>query len=132
MIQFDQDTCANYKIASSKEWLETNGLGGFSSSSVAGSNTRRYHGLLFAATNPPVGRLLMLSKLEETIVVDGQRFELSANCYPGTIQPTGFTFLKNFRLDPFPLFTFEAGNIRLEKAIFMIHGENTVVVDYSV
>ena len=74
----------------------------------------------------------MLSKLEETIVVDGQRFELSANCYPGTIQPTGFTFLKNFRLDPFPLFTFEAGNIRLEKAIFMIHGENTVVVDYSV
>ncbi len=132
MIQFTSDICHNYKEASSREWLETNGLGGFASSTVAGSNTRRYHGLLFAATNPPVGRLLMLSKLEETLVVDGQRYDLSANCYPGTIQPEGFLFLKHFRLDPFPLFTFEIGDIRLEKAIFLIHGQDTVVVDYSI
>jgi len=132
MIQFNSDICHNYKEASSREWLETNGLGGFASSTVAGSNTRRYHGLLFAATNPPVGRLLMLSKLEETLVVDGQRYDLSANCYPGTIQPEGFLFLKHFRLDPFPLFTFEIGDLRLEKAIFLIHGQDTVVVDYSI
>src|SRR5438132_6357311 len=107
MIQFKQEICGNLDAALSREWLETNGLGGFASSSVIGLNTRRYHGLLTAATKPPVGRIVMLSKLEETLVIDGRRYELSANQYPGAIHPQGFLYQTGFRLDPFPVFTYE-------------------------
>ena len=113
------------------EWLETNGLGGFSSSTITGMNTRRYHGLLTAATKPPVGRFLLLSKLEETLVVDGRRYDLSVNQYPGTVYPHGHTYLKEFRLDPFPTFLYEADGAKIEKRVFMVHGENTTVVEYE-
>jgi len=64
MIQFTKETCGDLDAALGREWLETNGLGGFASSTIVGLNTRRYHGLLVAATKPPVGRVVMLSKLE--------------------------------------------------------------------
>jgi predicted glycogen debranching enzyme len=115
----------------SREWLETNGLGGFSSSTIIGVNTRRYHGLLTAATKPPVGRIVMLSKLEETLIISGRRYELSANQYPGVIHPQGFQFQTGFRLDPFPVFTYDVEGLRLEKSLFMIQGQNAVVVQYE-
>src|SRR2546425_3171962 len=107
MIQFKQEICRDLDAALRREWLETNGLGGFASSTIVGLNTRRYHGLLTAATKPPVGRIVMLSKLEETLIIGGQRYELSVNQYSGTIHPNGYQFLKSFRLDPFPIFTYE-------------------------
>ncbi len=131
MIQFDESVCRNLDIASRREWLETNGIGGFASSTLPGLNTRRYHGLLVAATKPPVGRMVLLSKLEETLVVDGRRFELSANRYPGTIYPQGYLYLKQFRQDPFPVFVYEAAGVELEKSVFMVHGENTTVIQYE-
>src|SRR6516165_3984093 len=100
MIQFDESVCRNLDVASRREWLETNGIGGFSSSTITGLNTRRYHGLLVAATKPPVGRMVLLSKMEETLVIDGRRFELSSNRYPGVVYPQGHTLLKQFRQDP--------------------------------
>src|ERR1700687_2691219 len=115
MIQFDQETCGNLDSAPRREWLETNGLGGFSSSTIIGLNTRRYHGLLVAATKPPVGREVLLSKLEETLWIDGQSFDLSANRYPGVVHPQGFRLLANFLLDPFPIFTYEVEGIAIEK-----------------
>jgi predicted glycogen debranching enzyme len=130
MIEFGTDICRDLKAARSREWLETNGLGGFASSTIIGLNTRRYHGLLVAATNPPVGRMVLLSKLEETIVIGNERFELSANQYPGVIHPAGYNFLAGFRLDPFPIFTYVIGDVKLEKSFFMVAGENTVVVCY--
>ena len=93
-------------------------------------NTRRQHGLLVAATRPPSGRTVLLSKLEETLVVGGERFDLSTNRYPGTLHPEGWRFLTGFRLDPFPVWTFEAGGVRLEKSLFMVHGEPAIVVSY--
>jgi predicted glycogen debranching enzyme len=114
-----------------REWLETNGIGGFSSSTVTGLNTRRYHGLLTAATKPPVGRLVLLSKLEETLLIDGRRYELSSNQYPGVIHPQGFNYQTDFRLDPFPIFTYEIEGLRLQKSVFMVQGENTTVVQYQ-
>src|SRR5262245_4601107 len=131
MISFDQETCRNLDSALRKEWLETNGLGGFASSTITGLNTRRYHGLLTATTRPPVGRMVLLSKLEETLVIDGRRYELSANQYPGVIHPQGHLYLKQFRLDPFPVFTYEIAGIELEKSVFMVHGENSVVIQYE-
>ena len=103
MIEIDQEICRNLESALSREWLETNGIGGFSSSTITGLNTRRYHGLLTAATKPPVGRLVLLSKLEETLTIDGRRYELSANQYPGVVHPQGFKYQTGFRLDPFPV-----------------------------
>lgn len=131
MIRFDHSICSNLDAALSREWLETNGIGGFASSTVAGVNTRRYHGLLVAATHPPVGRLVLLSKFEEKLIVDGEVFELSANQYPGTVQPRGFEFLQEFRLDPFPTFVFEVAGVRITKTIFMIQGQNSVVASYE-
>ncbi|MGH9853522.1 MAG: glycogen debranching enzyme N-terminal domain-containing protein, partial [Blastocatellia bacterium] len=131
MISFDHETCRNPDSALRKEWLETNGLGGFASSTITGLNTRRYHGLLTAATRPPVGRMVLLSKLEETLVIGGQRYELSANQYPGVIHPQGHQYLKQFRLDPFPVFTYEVAGIEIEKSVFMIHGENSTVIQYD-
>jgi predicted glycogen debranching enzyme len=132
MIQFERETWSDLEAALRREWLETNGLGGFASSTIVGLNTRRYHGLLVAATKPPVGRLVLLSKLEETLWIDGKRFDLSANRYPGLIHPQGFYYLKQFRLDPFPVFTYEVGGIEMEKSVFMIQGENSAVIHYEV
>ncbi len=131
MIRFKKETCGNLDAAVQREWLETNGLGSFASSTIAGLNTRRYHGLLVAATQPPVGRLVLLSKLEETLVIDGQRFDLSANRYPGVVHPQGFRYLKQFRLDPFPVFTYDVEGIEIEKTVCMVHGEHTTVVTYD-
>lgn len=115
-----------------KEWLETNGLGGYASSTVCGANTRRYHGLLVAAADPPVGRVVLLSKFEETLHIGDERFDLSTNLWPDAVEPKGFVFLREFRLDPFPIWTFEAGGMRLERTLFMPHGSNAVVVSWKI
>src|SRR5258706_6975838 len=119
MIQFSQPTWGNVEAVSRLEWLETNGIGGFASSTVIGLNTRRYHGLLTAATRPPVGRFVLLSKLEETVCVGGERYELSVNRYPGVVHPQGYRFLKEFRLDPFSAFTFEINCVENEHRVCM-------------
>lgn len=132
MIKFSTDICGNLEAASSREWLETNGIGGFASSTITGLNSRRYHGLLIAATKPPVGRMVLLSKFEETIVIDGKRFDLSTNKYTGAIHPFGFNYLKEFCLDPFPIFKYEVEGIEITKTVFMVNGENTTVIQYEV
>ena len=132
MIQFERSICGDLDAALRREWLETNGLGGFASSTIIGLNTRRYHGLLTAATKPPVGRLVLLSKLEESLLIAGKAFDLSANRYPGTVHPQGFRYLKQFRLDPFPVFTYEIEGIEIAKSVFMIQGENSTVIHYEV
>lgn len=126
-----QHDCNNFDSAIQKEWLITNGIGGYASSSVSGANSRRYHGLLVAATHPPVGRLVMLSKLEDALLVDGERFELSTNVYgDNVIHPNGYRNLRQFQLDPFPVYTYASDRFVLEKSIFMPRGQNTVVVEY--
>src|SRR2546430_5775048 len=131
MIQFKPEICRDVDAALRREWLETNGLGGFASSTIIGLNTRRYHGLLTAALTPPVGRFVLLSKLEETLAVHGERFELSANQYAGAVHPQGYQYLARFRLDPFPIATYTVGDVEIEKSIYMIHGENSTAVHYA-
>jgi predicted glycogen debranching enzyme len=131
VLQLGREALRELDRSLSREWLETNGLGGFASSTVIGLNTRRYHGLLTAATRPPVGRVVLLSKLEETLIIDGSRHELSTNDYGGVIHPQGFLFQTQFRLDPFPVFTYELEGLRLEKSVLMVHGQNTTVVIYE-
>lgn len=132
MLNFDSEICTNYESASSREWLEANGIGGYASSTISGANTRRYHALLTAATRPPLGRITMLSKFEETVTIDGESYELSSNQYHDKVFPEGYKSLKSFRLDPFPIWTYEIGGNEIEKAIFMVYGANTTVCQWSV
>jgi predicted glycogen debranching enzyme len=132
MIDLGRQDLGDFEKAIGTEWLETNGLGGYASSTVLGINTRKYHSLLVAATGPPVGRMLMVSRLEETMIINGVRFELSASEYRTTVHPRGYRYLEGVRLDPFPVFTYIAGGIKLEKSIFMPHGENTTCVTYRI
>lgn len=95
MIEFTEKVCTNFDESTTREWLETNGLGGFAASTIASVNTRRYHALLIATTKPPLGRMSLLSKFEEVLVVDGRSHELSANQYSGAIHPSGYLHLKH-------------------------------------
>ncbi len=130
MTLFDASSCRNLDTASQREWLETNGIGGFASSTICGLNTRRYHGLLVASLRPPGARYVLLSKTEETFVLNGRSFELGTNRYPGAIYPEGYLLQSSFRQDPFPVFTWQIEDIELHKSLFLVHGENTVVVRY--
>ncbi len=114
------------------EWLETNGLGGWASSSITGCNTRRYHGLLVAATVPPAERMSLVSKLDDTIIVNNQRFELSANNYGDVITPKGYNFLTSFTKGLFSEWLYEVDGISLRKTVTMVHGENTTLIIYEV
>lgn len=127
MTVFNSSILTDFRAASSREWLETNGLGGFSSGTLSGANTRRYHGLFTSATEPPLGRIRMLSKLEDTVEIDSVRHELTANQYPNQVHPQGFRYLNSFRTDPFPTWVFTIDGLELEKKIFMPHGLNAVV-----
>ncbi|MEJ7625062.1 MAG: amylo-alpha-1,6-glucosidase [Pyrinomonadaceae bacterium] len=127
MILLDQDICGDFAACSSREWLETNGIGSYASSTVSGANTRRYHAMLVAAMRPPLGRVVLVSKFEETVIVDGERFDLSSNQYPGAVYPEGFKFITEFRLDPYPIWIYSVAGLIIEKSVFMVHGENTTV-----
>ena len=76
--------------------------------------------------------MVLLSKLEETFIIDGQRFELSSNQYSGAIYPKGHLLQTGFTLNPFPTFTYRVENIEIEKSLFMVHGENATVVRYEI
>ena len=127
---FDQSECHNLRNALSKEWLETNGLGSFASSSIIGANTRRQHGLLVASLRPPVERHVLLSKFEERVVCNGQESHLGTNLYPGTVFPHGFNIQNEFRLRPWPTSRYTTIDFEIEKSVCLIHGENTVIITY--
>jgi predicted glycogen debranching enzyme len=123
-------TCRDYVRASHLEWLEANGTGGFAMGTVAGSNTRRYHGLLVASLRPPVERVVTLSRLEETVLGPDGETSLATNQYPGTLHPAGYLSLEAFRLDPSPTWVFQLSGLRIERRLFLVHGQQSVVVLY--
>lgn len=130
MIAFGPETCRDFVASTRLEWLETNGIGGYASSTICLANTRRYHGLLVAALQPPGKRILLLAKLEESLIVGQERYELSANRYHETVHPEGHKHLDGFRLDPFPIFTYRVPGALLEKSLLLVRGENTLIVFY--
>jgi predicted glycogen debranching enzyme len=131
MIAFGPDVVRSYSQASALEWLETDGLGGYALGTVAGANARRYHGLLTAASRPPVGRVQLVNRLEEVLLTSGGPHALSCQRYPGAVHPDGFRRFLEFRLDPFPVWIFEAGGSRVKKSFFLRYGEATAVVLYE-
>jgi len=130
--KFDEAYCLDIEKAMNLEWLETNGLGSYASSTILSCNTRKYHGLLVANLKKPRGRHSLLSWLEDSIVVKGKEFFLSCCQYPGAFHPGKNHLLKEFSLGYFPRFTYETEGFRLHKAILMVHGEDRVLIRYDI
>jgi predicted glycogen debranching enzyme len=127
-----QDKSFSYPILSQKEWIYTNGLGGYASSSVIGTNTRRYHGLLVASFNPPTERKVLVSRLEEELYYDADTYvSLSTNQYPSNIDPKGFQYFEKFNRKPLPEAHFKVEGYQIKKTVFMVQGSNTTVVQYA-
>ena len=122
---------SNIESALTKEWIITNGLGGYASSTVLGLNTRKYHGLLVAAFNPPVNRWVLLTKLDEEIKIGKKTFLLGANEFSDVIFPEGYKFLSEFSILPFPVFSYSLDGLSLKKTIFMPYLKNSTIVIYE-
>jgi predicted glycogen debranching enzyme len=133
-LRFGRDVCGDLAVAERREWLVTNGMGGYASGTVAGLLARRYHGLLVAATQAPVGRTLLVPKFDETVTYLGRRFALGANRWAdGTIDPTGYLNIESFHLDgSAPVWRFACGDAIVEKRLWMPHGCNATMVRYTV
>jgi len=133
LIRIPKTILRNPDEALSREWLVTNGIGGYASSTVLGANTRRYHGLLVASFPPPLERQVVLSKVDEEIVVGRKRIPLGTNEYlPGTIHPEGHLLLESFRLEQgIPTFEYSVDGVRLLKQVWMERGKNTAYVLYT-
>jgi len=113
------------------EWLSTNSIGGFASSTIPGLNTRRYHGLLIAAMTAPVRRMVLLSRVEETVHCDGGEFSLACNEYPGAVWPRGHELLRAFSTEPYPRWAYQGPGWTLQKELRLLRAENTVLISYT-
>ncbi len=121
----------NLENGLNKEWIITNGLGGFSSSTIIGCNTRKYHGLLVAPLTPPARRFLILSKLDEAIEIDGETYNLYTNMCKNYVSD-GYKYLESFEKEYVPIFTYNVKGISIKKLICMQYGKNTVCVYYKI
>jgi predicted glycogen debranching enzyme len=132
IVSFGREICGDLNAATRREWIVTNGLGGYASGTLAGVNTRRYHGLLVAALTPPVERTVLVGGLVEWASVDGRRYPLATHEYGDhTIDPRGYVHQRAFFLDGMlPVWVYEFGDALLEKRIWMAHGTNTTFARY--
>jgi len=135
MIDFGREVTSNPSNAVRREWLVTNGIGGYASGTIAGVLTRRYHGLLVAALKPPLGRTLLLSKLDERVTYDSHAFNLFANQWhqaAAPLEPPGFHYLEHFHLEgTTPVWTYALRDARLEKRVWMQPEANTTYISYT-
>jgi len=130
-LDWGREICGRLETAESREWLCTNGIGGFASGTVAGALTRRYHGLLVAALKPPLGRTLLVAKLDETLNYDGVTRPLFTNRWAGGVDPHGYREIERFRLEGMtPVWTYACADALLEKRIWMEQGANTTYLRY--
>lgn len=114
-----------------KEWILTNGIGGFSYSTEVGCNTRKYHGLLVAALNPPARRFLILSKLDEALVINNKEHVLYTNMGKSYISE-GYKNLAQFEKEYVPIFSYKIKETEIKKLICLEYGKNTVCVYYKI
>jgi predicted glycogen debranching enzyme len=131
-VQFGRSICGDLPEAERREWLVTNGLGGFASGTIAGTLTRRYHGLLIAALRPPLARALLVTKIDEIVHYRGMAYELAVNRWNDDyLAPRGFTLIERFHLDgTTPVWHYALADALLEKRVWMEPGANTTYVCY--
>ena len=132
-VQFGREICGDLRFAEQREWLVTNGIGGYACGSISGVLSRHYHGLLVAALKPPLERTLLLTKLDERVQHVGKSWALSSDRWAdGTIHPRGYQFIERFCLEgTIPVWTFACGDALIEKRVWMEQGENTTYICYT-
>lgn len=131
MIHIPRDECVNTETATRKEWLDTNGIGGYASSTVINCHTRKYHGLLVASLKKPRGKFVLLSKVETSLMHKDKEFRLSTNKYPGVYHPTGHQFVDGFEQELYPSITYRIGDSLIRKSMMMVYGRNTILLCYE-
>jgi predicted glycogen debranching enzyme len=131
-ISLSRETLSHFETAIKKEWLITNGLGGYASSTVLGINTRKYHGLLVAALHPPRDRRVFLTKLDEDVSIENDVYRLGTNEFQDGFFPRGYGLLKEFSVSPFPKYVYALPNVEVQKTIFMSYGKNATITLYSI
>jgi predicted glycogen debranching enzyme len=132
-VAFGREVCGNLDAAEAREWIVTNGIGGFASGTIAGCMTRRYHGLLIAALRPPVGRTVLVAGMDELVRYAGAEYSLATHQWAsGAVDPKGFLNIQSFRLEGMtPVWTYALADALLEKRIWMCQGENTTYLEYT-
>ncbi len=131
-ISLGRNVLSNVDDALTREWIITNGLGGYASSTVLGVNTRKYHGLLVAAFNPPINRWVTLTKLDETLQIGNKNYDLGANQFKDAFHPKGHVFLSEFSVSPFPCFIYAVQGVTVKKTVFMPRQKNATAIIYNV
>ncbi len=130
-ILMDRRICRDLERSGRLEWVNTNKTGAYAMGTVAELNTRRYHGLLVAALDPPFARYVVLNTLNEELDVNGQTYMLSTQQFKtNCVEPCGFENLNLFRLDPFPIWSYQLGDHSLTKHLFLIEGKQAVAIQY--
>ena len=130
-MKFHKDVLKNISEFQRYEWMETNALGSYASSSISGMNLRRNQGLLIVPHNSGKGKVVTLSKFEETVFVENRLFEISTNQYLDTIYPHGYQYQEKFELNPFPSFVYRIEDRRVRKTLFLLEQENVLAVRYE-
>jgi predicted glycogen debranching enzyme len=132
-IRFGREICGDLPQAEQREWWLSNGLGGYAAGTVAGTLTRRYHGLLIAPVNPPLGRHLVFAKADATLVIGDTRIALSTNRWgDGSIAPDGYRHIESFRLEGrMPVWRYAIGDLQIEQRVWMEQGANTTYVAFQ-
>ena len=133
LISFGRETCGDLAAAFRREWLVTNGIGGYASGALNGVSSRSYHGLLVAALEPPVGRIVLVGASAEQATYRGRRSYIGSNEYAdGVFAPDGFRNLAEFRLEgTLPVWTYALADALIERRVWMVHGKNTTYVSYK-
>lgn len=132
LTTFTKEALSRFEESIQKEWIITNSLGGYASSTILGINTRKYHGLLVAALHPPGDRRVFLSNLNEEVCLGNSMYPLGANEFQSGVFPKGYGFLKEFSISPFPKYVYAVQGLEVQKTIFMPHQKNAVVVLYKI
>lgn len=130
-IRLDKDMLQDIDRSSEIEWIEKNDFGFYSSSSCIGMNTRREHGIFVVPDNSQKKKIVLLSKLEESIFIDTKLHDISTNQYNTGIYPSGYTYLEKFSIDPFPCYTFKIEGRVVEKTVFLLSNYPMLVVRYE-
>lgn len=128
----DGRQCANLSVSKRREWILTNGLGGYAMGTPCGANTRRYHGLLVAAVQPPADRMVLLASVDAFIHSGlSNPVGLSVNQYQGVLYPEGYLYLRSFHVDEEAVWRFRAGPLEVERSLRMHPGENAITLEYA-
>ncbi|KXZ40642.1 glycogen debranching enzyme, putative [Alkalithermobacter thermoalcaliphilus JW-YL-7 = DSM 7308] len=131
-MRFGKKDWKTYESGIQKEWILTNGLGGFASSTIVNCNIRKYNALLNVSLNPPINRTVLLSKLDEEIIIGDKSYYLGTNKTVNGIKNKGYLYLQQFIFEDVPKFIYSVEDIFIEKEIALVYKEDKVVVTYEI